>query len=480
MATIETLQILIEADRSGLESQLKRAGTTIQQFVNSMNKQEVSWTQILSKSITPALIGTIASTFAIAVSQALQFQNAMQQSSLSAADSFGTNSAKMTGSVLDTSSATGKSATDVAAALGTIQQVYKDTADAQKVLNAVTEEASIRDIDAANAASMLVPLFQQWGENANNVSKDLAVINESVKDGKINFNDLTTALTESGVSMSKVGLTIPQVAAQLALISDRSGLTSDAVLQVFSNISKAVQDPNDKLNLLMGGINKMADDLKAGGLAKAFQDIADHINSAGNNASSLYDGVVGDSKAITEFKTQGKSAFAEILPASQKLIDNTATLEQQMQDNMTVTKELGKAWTNFVNDLLAGPIPALEKALTDLLSGADTLSKLFSGSKKDQQTTGSQVTAGYAAETGTGGTLGIMEGISHDVANALTFGILDKIKQALSSGSAQGQNSYVNSTTTYNMNFPNNSAAGQSAKKTAGLAASTSELPMAQ
>lgn len=393
---IDTLEILIEGDRSGLQSQLQRAAGDIQKFVSSMNRQEVSWTQILSKSITPALIAGIASTFAIAITQALQFQNAMQASSLGAADSFGKNSALMSDAVLGTSSDTGKSATDVAAALGIIQQAYKDTADAQQILNTVSEEASIRDIDAAKAAAILVPLFKQWGENAANTSIDMAVINASVKAGTINFDDLTSALTDSGIAMQKVGMSIPETATQLELISAKSGLTGDVVLQVFSSITRAIQDPTDKLNVLLGGIGKVSEDIKKGGLGLVFEDIATHIKNAGTVATALYGGVVGDSKAITELGMTTKN-LATSTDGFQKLIDDNKDLNKQVQENMTATKELGKAWTNFVNALLGGPIPELEKALTNMLTGATSLVTMLNGGAKGKEETQAVITGGSQA-----------------------------------------------------------------------------------
>ncbi len=398
MAALETLEILIEADRSGLESQLKQASTSIQTFVSSMNRQEVNWTQILSKSVTPALIATIASTFAIAITQALQFQNAMQQSSLSAADSFGNNAANMSDAVLQTSSDTGKSATDVATAMGAVEQVFKSAADAQTVLNAVAEEASIRNMEVADAAKTLVPLFNQWGESASNVSNDLAVINASVKEGRINFDDLTTALTEQASAFVKVGMSIPQVASQLELISRDSSLTNDVVVSTFDAISKAIMNPNDQLNVLLGGINRVADDINRGGLPAVFKDISDHIRSAGNNAVSLYSATGLSAKAITQFGEQGKSAFDQIIPESDKLISNVSNLKTQMDQNMTATKELSKAWTNFMNDILAGPGKAFTGFLTDLTNGADTLLQMLEGNKDVM----SQVLSGIGSTLGSG------------------------------------------------------------------------------
>lgn len=368
MAALETLEILIEADRSGLESQLKRAGSSIQQFVNSMNKQEVSWTQILSKSITPALIAGIASTFAIAVSQALQFQNAMQQSSLTAKDSFANNSAGMSDAIYDMSSQTGKSATDIAAALGLVNQYFKDTATAQGILNVINQEASIRNMSVLDTAKMLVPLFRQWGINdAPSASQATAVLNESVKQGTISFSDLIAGLTSAGPALRQY-TSLADAAAQTELSSVLPGMDSATALQALSAVAGGVQDPLAKINLLMGNMKTIVSDT---GISGAFAIIADKIQKAGGVAQELYQQVGLNADAITHFQQTSVPALDGVKAASDSLIKSTDDLGTQVQKNMTITKELAKAWATFNAELQKFIIPGALKELLDIIQGLD-------------------------------------------------------------------------------------------------------------
>lgn len=444
---LDTLEILIEADRSGLESQLKKAGSSIQQFVSSMNKQEVSWTQILSKSITPALIGGIAATFAMAVTQALQFQNSMQAASLGAKDSFAGNTAKMTGAVYDVSAATGKSANDVAAALGTIQQVYKDTATAQGMLNVVSEEASIRNEDAAAMAAKLIPLFQQWGINsAPEASKATAILNDAVKNGTIGFDDLVNGLTSAGAALSKY-TDLGSTAAQVELVSAQPGMDAASAMAGLKTIVEGVENPLAQVNILMGN---MSDKVKNGGVAEAFSTIATKIQDAGGVANALYASIGLNSEEMQHFKNVSLDALKSVNDASVLLVKNTKDLGTQMEENMTPTKKLQAAWNSFVSVLQQFVLPPLLYALTGLLQMiADDIIIVVNAFK----TMGTAISDTFSGE-------GIFEGVKKFVAgleNLMTAGGYDKLRSSSAgqmmtdgimptkaSASGAGSNNYVN------------------------------------
>jgi S-methylmethionine-dependent homocysteine/selenocysteine methylase len=362
---LETLEILIEADRSGLTSQLKRAGSDIQNFIQQMNRQEVNWTSILSKSVTPAMIAAIASTFAIAVTQALQFQSAMQQASLGAATSLTNNSAQMSGAVYAMSNKTGQSATDIAGALGTVEQVFKDTATAQAMLNVVSQEAFIRHQNVADVAKELVPLFEQWGITSAPAASDaMAILNDSVKAGSISFSDLVTGLTDSGAALRKY-TDLGKAAASFEVFSTTPGQDSSSALQAMAGDAKLLEEPLSQASLLMGNVVR---DLKSGDLSQGFIDMINHVKDAGVAANTMY-GQLYDPATIDKFSQDTTAALQKMQTEVNALIANHKTLGEQVVENTTDTDKLKISYETFKNAVTGQFGGASLKILEDTFNG---------------------------------------------------------------------------------------------------------------
>ena len=389
MAVLDTLTILIEADRTGLTSQLQTASNNITQFVSTMNRQEVDWTQILSKSITPSLIATIAATFALGVTQALAYQQALQTSSTQAAGSVGSNTAAMSDSVIATSDATGQSAVDIANALGQIQQIYKDTADAQQVMDAMAKQATITGQSMGDTVAMLMPLFQNWGESASNVGEDINVMDGFVQLGHLNIDTLSKSMTEAGPAMKAAGDNIQDVAGQLEEISDVKGMTNDTVVSVFDAITKAITNTKDPLNFFVGGVGKIKEDVTDGGIPLAFQDIVNHIKLAGSNADILASGFGLTADQVLVLQQTSSSAFSGITKNVKDTIPTLGTLDDRLNANLTDIDRMKIAWANFSNAIMTFFMPTVFDDITstfngiaDAIKGANSLVTDFGGSMK--------------------------------------------------------------------------------------------------
>lgn len=361
---IDTLQILIEADATGLTSQLQKAGTQIESFISSMNDQEISWTQVLSKNLTPALMASIASTFAIAITQALQFQNAVTNASQAAGSTFGSTSAAMSDAAAAFSEKTGASATDTADAMGIIGQTFKDTATAQDVLNTVTEEAQIKGTSVAQMATILVPLFKEWGVSGADTANAMAVLNSSVAAGAIPFDTLVQTLTDVGPSLKSV-TDIQHAASEAELASVAPGMDAATAMNALKVAAQDVQNPLSTAGVLLGNLG---DTIRSKGLGAAFGEIATKIQAAGSAAQVLYQqtGLVADS--ISHLQTSGVPALDAVDGAAAKLITTTKPLPQQLEDSLTITKKLGMAWNEFVTSLMTTVAPPFIKLLTDGLA----------------------------------------------------------------------------------------------------------------
>jgi hypothetical protein len=370
---LDTLEILIEADASGLTSQLKDAGNKITQFVDNMNHQEVSWTEILAKDVSPALIASIAATVATSITQALQLQTAVQAAQQTTNPEAGQTAADMTAQSIALSEQTGQSAQDIANAMAIVNQTFKNTADSQAILNTVTDESYIKGTSVVSMAQQLVPLFQEWGVTGAQSAQVMADINAAVASGEIPFNTLIDNLTQVGPALSKVS-NLQDVASGAELASATPGMDAASALQGVQTMAQAVQNPLSQAGVLLGGIvNK----IKTGGIGAGFADIASHIQSAGSAAQALYGNIGLDANSITHFQNTSTPALLAIDQQILELIKNAGTLPDQMKKSETATKDLMAAWNTFVDILLTNEAPPLLKVLTDGLSGISNATKAY-------------------------------------------------------------------------------------------------------
>jgi hypothetical protein len=479
MAIVDTLEILIEADAAGLTSQLKRASSTITSFVSQMNKQEVGWTQILSKSITPALMASIASTFAISIAQAMQFQNAVQASSLSSKNTLADNSSKMSGAIYGMSNSTGKSAIDIADAMGSVQQVYKDTATSQGILNVIAQEASVRNQSVADTAKELIPLFQEWGINSGpQAATAMANINQAVKEGNISYPDLINNLTDAGTALGKY-VDLGTAAAGIEIISSKTGMNAKTALTQLQTIVTGIQDPLSQAGILFSdAIAKV----KAGDIGGAFGTMDDKIRGAGAAANAIFGATGMVPEAITRIQnlsTETVKSIKAIAPAIDALKAAHSDLQKDVDVNMTSTKELEKIWNQFKNGLATFAIPVALTSLLVLLNSlgtvVDFLGNSFSGKFLDSlKKVGEGISAAFKDPAS------FMEDIKKQV-QGLTGGLLGasltdqmpalaKLKTPTTSSSQADQstklsNSVTQNTTIYNVgNNPASTASTQMTK----------------
>ena len=367
MAVLDTLEILIEADSAGLSTQLKNAAGNITSFVSQMNRQEVNWTQILSKTISPALIAGIAATFAASITQAMQLQNAVTSSSQSAGSAFGNSAGAMTDSALALSSATGESATDIATAMGVVGQSFKDTATAQAVLNTVTDEAYIKGTSVVDMANLLVPLFKQWNVNATDVPQTMADINAAVQAGTIPFQELISNLTTVGPALQNY-TNLADAAGQTELVSAQPGMNSESALNGLSTLAKAVQEPLSQVGVMLSGITST---IKTGGISSGFAEMTAKLQGFGAVAQTIGQTWGLSANTISTLLKQNATDLKQTGVQWDSLKTKVGTLDSQMTKSETATKDLTAAWVKFNNDLQKFVVPAALGALTTAISLVD-------------------------------------------------------------------------------------------------------------
>lgn len=351
---LETLEILIEADRTGLESQLKRAGESIVRFVGEMNKQEVNWTSILSRTIQPAIITGIASLFAMSIASFLQYQLSMIKAAAGSQRAFEEAEGPITEAVLDISSSTGVAATDVAEATGRMIQLFgDDLPTAMAAVDAAAKLAVIRHMDLKDVIDLLIPIFDNWGiTTVPGVTEAITVLDQAARTGKIGFSELAKAAAEGGVIL-RDKTNLQDVVFGLEAMSKQAGMTADGVLEAFSLIVKGVQEPASPLNALLGGLRSIEKSIDKEGVIGAFELMTKGIQKFGKDADIIFRDVGLGSGLIVQLGAQSESTFESARKGMADAIKEQKSLNEQFNRSLAFTDMLKMGWEKYKNTLIA-------------------------------------------------------------------------------------------------------------------------------
>jgi hypothetical protein len=279
MATvIDTLQILIEADKSGLETQMKSAGNTVSRFVQGMNAQSINWKNIFTSALTPSLIAGVAAMFALALTNFLKFSTATSQATAQSATAFTEGASIMGENAMDIAEATGLSANKIAGALGIASKTFKDTALQEAI---VTEAAMLakRGFGELNDITIkLTSTLDAWGvRTLPEAQTQMDKLVFAARNSKLPFSDFVTLISDSGVALRGTGVSLSDAANFLSAFSSQAGVTAEVTKDTFKRMTEAVKDPLDMLNLMAGGPGKIRDAIEKAGISAAFELIAETI-----------------------------------------------------------------------------------------------------------------------------------------------------------------------------------------------------------
>lgn len=374
MAVLDTLEILIEADSRGLETQLKKATSTITSFIDKMNSQEVNWESILAGSLDTAIIAGIASSFALAIEQTVQFQNSvlnMNNIATPATQSFADSINQIGGQAYQLAQSSGQSLGDAAAAFETFSKAGLDSATATYAVNAASQIAFATGEKFSTVVDELSQLFKNWG--VTTVPQATAAVTglaNAVQNGQFSFDELVNAITPQGPFLS-AKTNITDVSVSLAEMSDQTGVTKDTVLSVFGAISAGVKNKTADINLLVGDMSKY---ISSGpeGMITAFQAIKDKLDQFGPEVSTTIGTSMGLSKQdVAEFSNTTDEEFKIASDAADYLLKHLKSLNDITDANTPEVAKLTKAWNDLVTTFDSFVLPPAISALTSIFDGAN-------------------------------------------------------------------------------------------------------------
>lgn len=485
MALGETIQILIDADSSGLETQLKRSSTNIISFIDKMNDQQINWSTILAGALDTSLIAGVAATFAQAISQAVSFQNTLLD--VSNNTSTGTSGAsnaldQLSGSIANLSGQTGAGPTETAQAYEALYKQFNNSSDAASALTGeIGQLALVSNQNLSDLLPKIIDLFNQWGIDTLPAAQSAltGLINEAGQ-GKFSLNELISSITDQGPILS-TKTNITNLAAGMQSLSENTNLSKTTIVSAMSSIATAVQNPLSTINLLAPQVALKIGD-GPGGLVEAFGALSKAVQKFGPEVGPTLAAQFGlSTTAAKQLQDATTSAFSSADTSAVRSVANLKSFQSIIDANLSSSDRLAMAWSKFQAELvgpgtvavqsITGYLIALNTIITTIGTGIDSFTSKFQSFSQLTQylktggigvpSTGTSALSPSISNLATGGLN--TSGIGLDLIDA--FSKLQASNTTSSSGntSVNSTNSNVSMSNIFNISGPGLTAAQKQA-----------------
>lgn len=363
MPGAQTLQILIEADSTGLTTQLMTAQRSITQFVSQMNAQEVDWTSILSKTISPAIITGIASLFADALIQSVQFQQS--QADLGAQLGLTGDALANTGTAAQSIAvSTGASVSSIQGALQSLLPVMGGSLpDAQQAATDAAELSQMGFGSLSDIVSGLTSVMQVFGVTTGAGAEQIltALMNSAQASGE-SIPTIISGFSQFDGAAKLAGATVadlPDILDNFAVSINHIGLS--AATDQFSTFTTAATGANPQLNAFVGSAAGLASDLKNGNVAGGL----DQISGALGRLSPLLAANLGlgITPAVQTSLRNYSDEFSTILPQVQAVEAGAQTIAQVWATSDNAVRDLQKDWQAVQVALTSGTMATVVQAM---------------------------------------------------------------------------------------------------------------------
>ena len=462
-SVIDTLTVLINGDAKGIEATMKQAVSYATGAVNSINKQEVDWTSIFSRTVSPAIIEGVASMFAFAIEQSLQFQQALNTAGTAAGES--SSQIAQTGqSALGLSTQVTSSASDIANAMLQVSSTFGTNTDAtNQVVAAMSQLADSGFGNLNDIVSTSMELFKQWGVTTS--SQAVSVLTslmhgaeaakESIPSLGQQFLELTPSFITAGLKLNDFNTILSGFSAEIQTVGQ-----ADATA-VFNELAKGANDAGQPMAYLTGGVEAVRKSLKDNGGLSAIQTLASVFSSRWSDDVGMIAAKLGLSQqSISGIITSGRD-FPTLATNEKAVATNAQSIADAFSEADTSIKDLMKILNTMkaIAIDVGGIIPfqSLLKTILQDLQGVQDLFVHFNlgnfGKLLSALGIGGTTIGGAAA----GGTLGAEIGAIGGPLGALIGGgiggLIGGVGGALGGASIQNQATTNTNSILFNNNF---------------------------
>lgn len=346
---LEVLQILIEADAKGLENTIKGVINTATGAINTINSQEVDWTSIFTRTVSPAIISGVASMLAFAISQSLDFQQAMTTTGSAVGDTQ-QQIAQLSQQALGMSATVPQSGQDLANAMAQVGTVFgKGSQATYDIAQAMAQLSTVMGEPLSQVVTASMGLFKQWGVTTE--SGAIAAL-----------TDLMHGANATGLSIAAFASQFQQATSQLpaadknikSINGDMASFASlvltvgsDQATSIFSSLASSAQSAGGPLEQVGIGFGAIQKALSSGNLVGLLSQAVAQIQKLPSTAASS---ILGSS-SYAAFTNLGQQlpTFA----ADEKAVANNGESIKTAYDNSdTSLRKLMLDWNLFKADAI--------------------------------------------------------------------------------------------------------------------------------
>jgi hypothetical protein len=277
----------------------------------------------------------------------------------------------------EVSKATFTSVEDQAKAFYIANKILRDDAQAREV----SRLAALESISTGKDLATVV-------ENFSNIVKTLGITSISKTIDTLNM--LSFANAKSSLSweqfMNLVLETAPKIKDKvdftdwitgISALSNQSGITAEMVVSSFSEMADAIENPADKMNMLLGKFGSIQERINKEGVIGALEDISKRVQSSGILATELAQAYGLGAQTILLLKSASEKTFESTKIGQEKTIEGMKTIEERTENNISATERLLATWNRFKSTVVGSSevITFLDLIDTNLQNITDNIEK---------------------------------------------------------------------------------------------------------
>lgn len=344
---LDTLLIKIDGDARGIQSVIRGAVTTATGAVNQINKQEVDWTSIFTRAVTPAIISGVASMFAYAIDQSLQFQQAMNETGTAAGENAG-QIAQMGQSALTLSTQVPQSAQDIANAMVQLSAIFSNTADQQSVVAAMSELSASGFGSLNDIVSASTNIFKQFGvttaDQAVQVLTDLMHAAEGAKETipalASQFSGFSDELPGANKTLTSFNGLISTFASEVA------NLGANGAQQIFAALASSSSSAAGPMEILGQSFGSIQRSLMTDGGLSAIMQASKTLADMGPDAALVATSFGLSATQVSQFQTNA-TKLSSVADTQKQIATNQQTITDAYNLSDSSLRDLQLDWAKF-------------------------------------------------------------------------------------------------------------------------------------
>lgn len=384
-ANVGNVNIGIELDDSKLKTQIKSVSYDIDRAVASAGKGAKGRIEAMASSM-----GTLGLQMAAALSLPLMAagKQAVQLASdyrdavakvFTISDSSAIGDSQLSRELLDLSTATGRSASEIADAA---YQALSASVDTEHVVGFVGDAVKLAKagfLDTAGAVDVLTTIINAYGMSAEDAEKISGRLVATQNLGKTTVNELASSMGQVIPTAAAYNVGLDDLSSAYVILTKQGINTANATTMLNGMMTELAKDGTDVSKILKEKTGKTFGQLMSDGknLGEVLQILNDSVGGNSEAFANLW-GEVRASKGALAIANAGTAEYNDAMAAMEQ---STGLVGEALEKLDTPSAKAQRAMNAFNNTLiLIGDeiLGALEPALSALAQGAQAVYKWFS------------------------------------------------------------------------------------------------------